>query len=397
MKVIVLQPTVPGYRLGFFRRLHHRFGPAFTVYASERGSGISAHDGAAEVWEHRLGAIVTLLPGLHWQRGVLSIPFSKADVIVVSGNPRYLSTLALLLKARWTGARTIWWGHYWSSTSSPARARLRLLLTRVADAVLFYTDNEVSEYLASRGDRGRRIAALNNGLEIEPIERLRADYRAADRPRRLLFVGRLTRKTEFQLLLESLARPECSGVHLDVIGPADGSAGLRRLAASLGIGERVTWHGGISDEAKIAEIANRCRLFFYPGSVGLSLIHGLAYGLPAVVHDDRWSHMPEVAAFRDGTNGLAFRKGDAGSAASVVSRLVDDVTLLNAFSRAATATVTTSFNASDMAARFIRLIERMRPQEPLGDHRADNARASRKTPLLFGDDAHPIPPGNCRP
>jgi glycosyltransferase involved in cell wall biosynthesis len=364
MKIIVLQPTVPSYRRSFFRRLRAHFGQSFTVYASEQDLGILTHDGVAEVWEHRLGTTVALLPDLHWQRGVLSIPFSQGDVIVVSGNPRYLSTLALLLKARWKGAKTIWWGHYWSSTSSPSRVRLRLLLMRMADAVLLYTDSEIDEYLASNRDRDRPVAALNNGLEIEPIERMRLSYSAAERPKRALFVGRLTGKTGFPLLLESMARAECADLHLDVIGQTDGTPDFRQLATSLGISERVNWHGGTVDETKIAEIANRCRIFVYPGSVGLSLIHGLAYGLPVVVHDDRWSHMPEIAAFQDETNGLAFRKNDVESAAGVVGRLINDVALLNEFSRAAIASITKSFNARDMASRFISLVERVKDCRP---------------------------------
>lgn len=364
MKIFVLQPTVPSYRRSFFRRLRAHFGSNFTVYASGLDLGVLTHDGVAEVWEHRLGTIVTLLPGLHWQRGALSTPFSPGDVIVISGNPRYLSTIALLLKARWKGAKTIWWGHYWSSTSSPSRARLRLLLMRMADAVLFYTDSEIDEYLSSSGDRGLPVAALNNGLEIELIEGMRLIYSAAERSKRVLFIGRLTGKAEFPLLLQSLARPECAGVNLDVIGQTDGASDFRQLAASLGIGERVRWHGGIVDETKIAEIANQCRIFFYPGSVGLSLIHGLAYGLPAVVHDDRKSHMPEIAAFQDQTNGLTFGRNDVESAARVVGRLANDVTLLNEFSRAAIASITKSFNAKDMASRFISLVERVKDCKP---------------------------------
>lgn len=401
MKIIVLQPTVPSYRRSFFRRLHAHFGTSFTVYASEQDLGVLSYDGVAEGWKLRLGTAITPFPGFHWQQGVLSIPFSRGDVIVVSGNPRYLSTIALLLKARCKGAKTIWWGHYWSSTSSPLSAGLRLLLMRMADAVLFYTDSEISEYLASGGDQDRPVAALNNGLDVDEIRRMRLSYSAAERPKRVLFVGRLTGKAGVPLLLESLARPECADVHLDVIGQASEPSDFRQLAESLGISERVSWHGGIVDEAKIAEIANRCRIFFYPGSVGLSLIHGLAYGLPAVVHDDRWSHMPEIAAFQDKTNGLAFRRNDAESAARVVGRLINDVTLLNEFSRSAIATTTKSFNTEDMASRFIALVERMSSpkMQPRDDRQGYDAPLPRSNslPLPFRDSAHSIPLGDNRP
>ena len=37
------------------------------------------------------------------------------------------------------------------------------------------------------------------------------------------------------------------------------------------------------------------RIFVYPGEVGLSLIHAMAYGLPCLVHSDRLKHMPEIS------------------------------------------------------------------------------------------------------
>jgi hypothetical protein len=43
----------------------------------------------------------------------------------------------LLLKARLSGAATIWWGRYWSATSRPWRAPLRMLLMRFAHHLLF--------------------------------------------------------------------------------------------------------------------------------------------------------------------------------------------------------------------------------------------------------------------
>ena len=73
----------------------------------------------------------------------------------------------------------------------------------------------------------------------------------------------------------------------------------------------------MAEEPDIAQIANRCRLFVYPGGVGLSLIHAMAYGLPSIIHDDRWRHMPEIAAFQDGRTGRTFEREDPGSLASV--------------------------------------------------------------------------------
>jgi glycosyltransferase involved in cell wall biosynthesis len=222
-----------------------------------------------------------------------------------------------------------------------------------ANAIAFYTDQEVSEYHSSKGgSRQQLVFGLNNGIEIEEIAHLRVPYLAARRSLDLLFVGRITPKSELELLLTALALPSCSSVRLDVIGDGEAKARLRQRCFELGISDRVTWHDATTEEARIAEVANKCKAFVYPGAVGLSLIHGLAYGLPAIVHDNRWAHMPEIAALRAGENGVTFRKGRPDDLASTVAALIADPRRLEALSSNAIRTTDGSYNAADMANRF---------------------------------------------
>lgn len=356
MNVTIIQPTVPSYRLGLFNRLSDKLGFCFAVYASQQDMGVLTERAARPSWERQLGPMRSLAPGLFWQSGALSIPIARGDVVVVSGAPRCLSNIALLLKAKWKGARTIWWGHFWSSTSRPWRAGLRTILMRLADAILFYTDREVEEYLATRRNNRKPIAALNNGIETDEIVRLRERYDPVMRPRDLLLIGRLTEKAEVGLLLEALATSACTGVTLDVVGGGEEEQSLRRRADELGLADCIEWHGGTIDESRIAGIANQCRLFVYPGSVGLSLIHAFAYGLPAIIHDGRWRQGPEIAALRAGENGVAFREGDTESLAQTIRMLLDDPPSMKRMSAEAIVLTNKTFNTKDMADRFCELI-----------------------------------------
>lgn len=359
-RYIVVQPAMPSYRLGLFEKLSASLGDGFTVYASQEDMGVlSARPGLA-AWERRLGPVRSVLPGLDWQAGATSIPFGRDDVLVVSGAPRNLSTLVLLVLARLKGTKTVWWGHFWSSTSRSWRAAIRFVLMRLAHQLLFYTDMEVDEYLARTPTRARKPArGLNNGVATQEIVRLRAPYRAKDRPLRLLFIGRLTDKAEVDLLLRALAHPACAAVSLEIVGAGPNEAELRRTANNMGLAQRVAWRGGTADEATIAEIANQCRLFAYPGGVGLSLIHALAYGLPAIVHDERRSHMPEIAALQANVNGLTFRRGGAEALAQVIAGAIQEEGLLDRMSAAAVETTALTFNIDDMAHRFHDLLVAM--------------------------------------
>ena len=352
--IIIVQPVVPSYRVQLFQRMADVFGSDFLVYASDCNMGILTELKKKPRWLRPLGPLHRLGPGVEWQSGALQIPITTGDVVVISGNPRNLSSIATAVRAKVVGARTMLWGHYWSSTSSTWRFILRMLTMRFADSLLFYTDAEIAEYRASpMSVLDAPVFALNNGIETRQIAGLRMPYRADERQIRVLFVGRITAKANLPILLTALAETECQDVHLDIIGDGEREAEVKSLTTRLGLSERVTFHGGTVNEACIASVANRCRIFVYPGSVGLSLIHGLTYGLPALVHDDRWSHMPEIAALDVGINGCIFKRGDVKDLATQLSQLVSDVPTLDRMSHAAIASTTHTFNVEDMSCRFV--------------------------------------------
>lgn len=357
-RVTIIQPAIPHYRLDFFDRLAGHFGTRFAVYTSPTDMGVLTARADAPRWERLLGKTLRFRTGVEWQRGILSVPIRRGDTVVVSGAPRGLGNLVTLLRARLLGARVVWWGHYLSPTTRPWRHALRSLLMRGAHGLLFYTDDEVAVYRATASGRKDRrvVAALNNGLNLAPIEAHRRPYHAADRAPALLFVGRLTAKARLDLALRALARGGKAGVTLHVIGDGSGKDTLLRQVRDLGLNGAVVWHPATTNEAEIAHIANLCRMFLYPGDAGLSLIHGMAYGLPAILHDDRSRHMPEIAAFRAGSTGVTFAPADAESLWQVIVDSIDETDRLDEMSRATLQTVTNDYNTARMAERFVAAI-----------------------------------------
>lgn len=357
MRVTILQPAMPSYRLDFFARLARKYGKSFSVYYSDKKMDGLTPSRTLEDWERPMGELVSVVRGLDWQPGSLSLPISKGDVLVVCGAPRNLSTLLLLMKARWLGAQTVWWGHYWSATSSRKLLGIRVRLMRLASALLFYTDREVERFKADGWRHPGPISALNNGINTDEISLLRKEYAKSERGNEFLFIGRLTQKARLSLLLQALALMQTKGVKVHIIGSGEEEDNLRALAASLGVETQLRWHGSLIDENAIARVANRCAAFVYPGQVGLSLIHAMGYGLPAIVHDQPMEHMPEIAAFRDGETGLTFKVGSEVSLARQLSRIMLDFNTRKVMASNAVATVENGFSTSRMADRFEELID----------------------------------------
>ena len=370
MTLHIVQPALPTYRVAFFRELQQELskrGAHLRVYASPRdflGVESVPPDGFEADLQSNLS--VHLRGHAFWQGG-LHVPLARADVLVINGNPRLFSNYALWLRAKLLGIPVIWWGQGWSAGSHGGRSEVRQIIMRLADVVLLYSDKEREEYI-SRGFAAYRTFALNNGLDIESIDRVSAEWNrekiAAFRKANgldaynywCIFLGRLTRKSEIGLLIESL--PAIRGdVGIIALGDGPVAREAKEAARALGVCARVRWVGAQFDENAIAPWMLSASAFVYPGTVGLSLIHAFAYGLPAVVHrDERW-HMPEFAAFENSLNGLAFERGSATSLARTVNELFADGERRAAMGKRGRDLVHRTFNVKDMTRRFMEAVD----------------------------------------
>ncbi|UUX49202.1 glycosyltransferase family 4 protein [Nisaea acidiphila] len=112
-----------------------------------------------------------------------------------------------------------------------------------------------------------------------------------ERPLRVLSVGTLTLRKGHDIALTALA--ECRNLDwtLDLVGAARDAAhtsALKRLAAELGLEERVTFHGE-RDEAALAELHQSAGLFLsasHHEGFGMALADAVAFGLPVVTTEE---------------------------------------------------------------------------------------------------------------
>lgn len=362
-KIIFVQPALPKYRIDFFSRLSKEYGESLKVYYSPSSSLESLEVDLLPDWAVKLKPIYSF-PGpahLEWQPDTFMLKIKRGDVLVLSGNPRQISTIALLLKAKLKGVKIVWWGQYWSSTSKRWRQVLRFIPMSLSNALLFYTDVEVESFKNDKLALGKKsiITALNNGIDITDITRLKTEYTASDRDLSLLFIGRLTEKSKLHLAFEAIAKLGSNAPTLHIVGDGIEKESLERLAEKLDITKYICWHGVIIDEVEISRIANICKAFLYPGEVGLSLIHAMAYGLPAIIHNDNSKHMPEIAAFTDGLTGTDFKMDDVDSLCQSLRFILNNDQKLNNYSKKSYSTIESNFTTEIMAERFTCLIREL--------------------------------------
>lgn len=255
-------------------------------------------------------------------------------------------------------AKDIWTSEEWD------------LRVKLDDAAWGVTCTRVNlDHLRSLSAQPDKLELVYHGLDFSPFPSRKA-YGAGDGrengPVRLLSVGRAVEKKGYDDLLRALARlPAGLDWHFEHIGGGEQAKRLAELAQSLGVSDRVTWHGARPREDVIAA-AGRADLFVLASKVAKSgdrdglpnvLMEAQATGLCCLATDV--SAIPEL--IRDGETGALVPPGDVAALSAALAELIGDPARRERLGRAASSDVRRRFSTDPgidrLAARFAPLLQ----------------------------------------
>jgi glycosyltransferase involved in cell wall biosynthesis len=178
--------------------------------------------------------------------------------------------------------------------------------------------------------------------------------RRHDEPPHLLFLGRLSDRKGVPELLQALGTASLKSRRWRATLAGGGPIGeYRRLAADLGISERVDFRGWL-DAAAVAELYADADLLVLPShaeGLAMSVLEALSYGL-AVVATPVGAHReviePEVS-------GILVPPGDAEALAAALLRVIEDEGLRHKLGAAARRRFLENFDLRIYAERLARL------------------------------------------
>lgn len=371
-KIIIFQPCVPTYRVGLFEGLGRIYGSRLKVVAGpffNKDVPCCPLRGVRTDYAHPIRDI----GGIRLQKGLSLKGLGKGDVVVICGEPRNLSMMGLALRARLRGIGVLWWGHHKTATSKPWRIAIRLFLTRLlSNDVLCYT-SAGARWMVDHGFDKDHVFATGNTIDALPIKDAMAKWtpeklsafrqeNGLGGKKLLVFCSALRPKVRLDVLLQALAAERLAArkdVVLAVIGAGEMEAAYKKTAQELGVAARVRWLGAMQDQMAMAPWFLSAKLFVYPGSIGLSILHAFNYGLPVITHGNAAHQMPEFEALREGENGLCFKEGDAADLAEKILSVADDEKKLSALAGNAWETAT-HFTMDQMVSNFAEAIEATR-------------------------------------
>jgi glycogen(starch) synthase len=163
-----------------------------------------------------------------------------------------------------------------------------------------------------------------------------SDFQSPERPRDLIFIGRLVSDKGVDVLIEALSILREAGIRtqLTVAGEGPERARLEKQISKLGLESRVEFIGKQSS-SELAEILNRHRILVvpsrWPEPFGIVALEAIACGCVAVGSAN--GGLPEAI----GPCGVTFPNGDPRALADVLAGLLMDPAQCNAFRRGAAA------------------------------------------------------------
>jgi len=271
-----------------------------------------------------------------WQRGVCSLAVEDHfDTIIYLGNMYFISTWLSSMIARLRGKRVLFWTHGLLQPEQGPKKLLRHTFYRLAHGLLLY-GQRARAILQEQGFPAEQLYVVYNSLDFERQRSLMQSFTkdAAARIRRDLFnqpdwpvivaAGRLTESKKLHILLEAIDDlNENRSINLLIIGDGPELDNLKTLAIELGIEDRTHFFGACHDEEILAPLIMSSSLCVIPGSIGLTAIHMLGYGIPVITHNNADHQKPEWEAIIPGINGGLFQENDREDLVRTISEWLD--------------------------------------------------------------------------
>ena len=271
-----------------------------------------------------------LFHGIYYQKGVLRLLREKYDTYIFIGECRCLSTWVFLVMSIFYPKKRIYlWSHGILEKDTGLKRLVHYLFYSFCDGAFIYNERS-SRLLLEAGVPKKKIHTIYNSLDYDTQLPIRLSLQVSNlyqehfgnENKNIVFIGRLTKVKRFDLLIDAIDLLKKRGEILNVTFIGDGSerSAMERSVKEFGIENQVWFYGACYDEQKNAELIFNADLCVSPGNIGLTAMHVLMFGCPAITNDDFDHQMPEFEAIQDGKTGAFFKAGDSQSLADCISQ-----------------------------------------------------------------------------
>lgn len=345
----ILQRVLTDYRAVFFDLLADSFPAGLEIAAGEARPEEQIRPGTPQkAGFYPVKNIHILKGGLYLcqQRGVIEwLTEFNPDVLIVEGNPRYLSTPQAI---RWMHQRNrpvIGWG-LGVPASGGLRSSLRITFLKEFDAIITYSRQGKVGYVTA-GIPEEKVFIAPNAAAFRPAAEAPARQLSfVDTRLTVIFVGRLQDRKRVDLLIRACSQlDEQMQPKLIIVGDGPERASLERLAGQI---YPLAVFEGDRRGKELDDLFRKADLFALPGTGGLSLQQALAFALPAIAAEGDGTQVDLVRP----ENGWLVKPGDLESLRRTLQIALSDPETLTQKGRESFRIVREEINLERMAEIF---------------------------------------------
>lgn len=326
MKLLAIYNIAAHYRASIYQLMDRELD--CDIVAGDRVADIKKMD--YSLLRHKVVEVHNLItPHFEFQQGVLRYLRQDYDTYILYSSPRCLSSWLFLIgcKLFYPNKRVFGWTHGMLGKEGRIKQMITKCLFRMLSGAFIYNERS-TKLMIERGIPASKLHPIYNSLNYDSqilirsslqMSRLYQDH-FGNENKNIIFIGRLTEVKRLDLLLNSVSelknRDEI--VNVTLIGDGEERTNLERMVDSLGISEQVWFYGACYDEQTNAELIYNADICVSPGNIGLTAIHVMMFGCPAITNDDLNHQMPEFEAIKEGRTGRFFMKDNSISLADAI-------------------------------------------------------------------------------
>lgn len=323
-KICLIYNYAQHYRAEIFQQLDHCFDIDF--YFGDKYLDVKKMDYSllgGKVEEVHNGKIGPFL----YQTKVLCL-LKRYDVFLMIGETHSITTwIFMFLSKLFPKKRIYFWCHGWYGKETKVESFLKHILDNMP-AGLFVYGNYAKRLMIKEGFDEKKLYVIHNSLayskqlEIRKqlsLNSLYKDYFENDDPV-LMFVGRLDPVKKLDMILQSMdiCKKRGNNYNLILIGGGQELDRLKALAENLDLSNRVWFYGPCYDETILGNLIYNSDICIAPGNIGLTAMHCMVFGTPAITHNYFKWQMPEFEAIIEGETGAFFVMDDVQSLADCI-------------------------------------------------------------------------------